>query len=158
MTDRIYCMDTSALIDGLERYYPVSLFPGLWDKIDELVKAGRIILSEEVWQEGRKHDAALKDWCDGHGKDALVVATDAKIAAEVQSLLAKFPKMVADMKGRNRADPFVIAVAKHRGAVVVTGEGADGNANRPKIPYVCGEISVECYRFIDIIRDEGWAF
>jgi uncharacterized protein DUF4411 len=158
VTDRIYCMDTSALIDGLERYYPRALFPALWTKVAELVKAGRIILSEEVWEEGRKHDAAVKEWCDEHGKDALVVATDGAIASEVQDLLKRFPKMVADMKGRNRADPFVIAVAKHRNAVVVTGEGAEGNANRPKIPYVCGELRVECYRFIDIIRDEGWAF
>jgi hypothetical protein len=151
-------MDTSALIDGLERYYPMKLFPGLWAKVDELVKAGRIILSEEVWEEGRKHDLAVEEWCDGHGKPALVIETDANVAAEVAALLAKYPRMVADMKGRNRADPFVIAVAKLRGAVVVTGEGADGNANRPKIPFVCGEVSVECFRFLDIIKEEGWAF
>jgi hypothetical protein len=158
LTDRIYCMDTSALIDGLERYYPIKLFPGLWERIDGLVASGRIILSEEVWEEGRKRDEAVKEWCDSHGKDALVVPTDARVAKGVQDLLTMYPKMVADMKGRNRADPFVIVVASQQNAVVVTGEGSDGSINRPKIPFVCGEISVKCYRFIDIIRDEGWAF
>ena len=64
----IYSVDTSALLDGLERYYPEESFPALWDKVDELIAAGRFIVSEEVWEEARTHDAAAKTWCDAHGK------------------------------------------------------------------------------------------
>lgn len=32
----VYSVDTSALIDGLERYYPEDTFPALWERIDEL--------------------------------------------------------------------------------------------------------------------------
>jgi len=46
------------------------------------------------------------------------------------------------MKGRNRADAFVIAVARLQGAVVVTGEGANGTEDKPKIPYICQELKV----------------
>jgi hypothetical protein len=62
------------------------------------------------------------------------------------------------MKGRNRADAFVIAVARVRGAVVVTGEGPDGNENRPKIPFICQNLKIRCVRFLDIVRLEGWKF
>jgi hypothetical protein len=62
------------------------------------------------------------------------------------------------MKGRNRADPFVIAVAQLRSATVVTGEGSDGTTNRPKIPYVCDDLGVGCFRFLDVIKAENWVF
>lgn len=154
----IYSVDTSALLDGLERYYPETTFPALWQKIDELIAAGRFLISEEVWDEARAHDAAAKAWLDSRGKGAMVVPTDAVIAKEVQDILVRFPKLVANMKGRNRADAFVIAVARVRGAVVVTGEGPDGNENRPKIPYICQHAKVQCVRFLDIVRLEGWKF
>jgi Domain of unknown function (DUF4411) len=157
-TPPIYSVDTSALLDGLERYYPEASFPALWKKIDELIAAGRFFFSEEVWDESRERDAAAKVWCDNRGKNSLVVPTDAVIAKEVQEILVRFPKLVANMKGRNRADPFVIAVARIKGAVVVTGEGPDGNQSRPKIPFICQNMNVHCVRFLDIVRIEGWKF
>jgi hypothetical protein len=146
------------LLDGLERYYPEPMFPGLWKRVDDLIDEGRFRLSEEVWEEARVRDAVTKAWCDGRGKGALVVPTDPAVALEVQQILTQYPKLVANMKGRNRADAFVIAVARLQGAVVVTGEGPDGNQNRPKIPYICGQLGVQCVRFIDIVRLEGWTF
>jgi hypothetical protein len=154
----LYSVDTSALLDGLERYYPEASFPALWKKIDELIAAGRFFFSEEVWDEARKHDAAAKTWCDARDKASLVVPTDAVIAREVQGILVAYPRLVANMKGRNRADAFVIAAARIKSATVVTGEGPDGNQNRPKIPYICQQLGVPCIRFLDIIRLEGWTF
>ncbi len=157
-TRTIYSVDTSALIDGLERYYPLALFPALWVKVDELIDEGRLIISEEVWEECRKKDAATKDWCDNRNKSSIVVNTDAKVATEVRSILQSFPKIVSAMKNRNRADPFVIAVAKVKGAVVITGEGDDGSEKRPKIPFICHSMNIKCYRFIDLVKLEGWSF
>ena len=153
----LYSVDTSALIDGLERYYPEGNFPALWQKVDGLVTEGRFFISEEVWEESQAKAAAVKTWCKSR-KDSLVVPTDPTIAAEVQSILTTFPHLVMNMKGRNRADPFVIAVARLRGASVVTGEGSDGTMNRPKIPYICQQLSVPCIRFLDLIKNEGWRF
>lgn len=153
----IYSVDTSALIDGLERYYPEEAFPALWERVDELVDQGRFLVSEEVWEEVKAKDAVVKVWCQGR-KDRLVVPTDASVAAAVQDLLVDHERLVMNLKGRNRADPFVIALAQLKGAVVLTGEGSDGTASRPKIPYVCGQVGVDCRRFIQMIRSEGWRF
>jgi Domain of unknown function (DUF4411) len=154
----LYSFDTSALIDGLERYYPIGSFPGLWQQIDALVGDGRLVLSEEVWEEVHKKDAVAADWCDGHGKESLVIPTDAVIVQEVQSILQQNSRMVMNMKGRNRADPFVIAVARVRSATVVTGEANDGTANRPKIPYICQQYAIPCQRLLEVIQSEGWRF
>ncbi len=153
----VYSADTSALIDGLERYYPERTFPGVWTRIDELVTSGRFFISEEVWEEVKSRDEVAKEWCERYGPD-LIVRTDAEVVAEVRSVLAQFPRIVANMKNRNRADPFVIAVAAVRGAVVLTGEGADGTSNRPKIPYVCNERGITCLRFVELLESEGWVF
>ena len=158
MSPAVYSVDTSALLDGLERYYPESMFPGLWERVDGLITAGRFFISEEVWAEARVHDAATKAWCDRRGKVSLAIPTDAVVTREVTGILTQFPRLVANMKGRNRADAFVIAVARLRNAIVVTGEGSDGTENRPKIPYICQQLDVPCIRFIDLIRSEGWQF
>lgn len=153
-----YSVDTSALIDGLERFYFEAAFPGIWENIGRLVASGRFFISEEVWIEAQKKDAVVKAWCERDTSGNLVVPTDTAIAAEVTALLRRFPRIVMAMKGRNRADPFVIAVARLRNATAVTGEGHDGTENRPKIPFVCQQLGIECIRFTDLIRQEGWVF
>ena len=86
------------------------------------------------------------------------VRTDQAVVTATQQVLRGHELLVKNMKGRNRADPFVIAVAQIRGAIVVTGEGSDGTANRPKIPYVCNRLGLTCIRFLDVVRAEGWRF
>jgi hypothetical protein len=157
-TPRLYSADTSALIDGLERYYPEETFPALWREIDGLIAANRLIISEEVWEEARVRDAATKAWCNSREKGSLVVPTDQDVIHEVQAILEAYPRLVNNQKGRNRADPFVIAVARLKNAIVVTGEGAGGTQDRPRIPYICDQLGIECIKFLDIIRLEGWKF
>ncbi len=153
-----YSVDTSALIDGLERYYPEETFPALWKQVEHLVKGGRFLLSAEVWEEAHARTSKAAEWCDRQGKNALTVPTDVGVVKEVQRILLAHPKLVKEGTGRNRADAFVIAVARLTGATVVTGEGSDGNQNRPKIPYICDQLGVKCIRFLELIRLEGWTF
>lgn len=152
----IYSVDTSALIDGLERMYFESAFPGIWEYVDDLIADGRFFISQEVWEEVKKRDAVVKAWCVRDATGKLIRPTTPAVTNEVKRILAANERMVMNMKGRNRADPFVIAVARLTGGTVVTGEGPDGNDARPKIPYVCGKLGVPCITFTDLIRNEGW--
>ena len=154
---RLFSADTSALIDGLERYYPEEAFPALWENVDQLIAMGRFFISEEVWEEVKTKDAVVQAWAKPR-KDTLIIKTDAHIAIEVKRILTRYSRLVMNLKGRNRADPFVIAVAKLRAATVVTGEGSNGTENRPKIPYICQELGIPCIRLLDVIRLEGWKF
>ena len=153
----IYSLDTSAILDGLVNYYPIRNFPNLWNNIDDLIYSGRLLASEEVWEEINEKADVARDWAFDR-RDSLFVPTDAAIAAQVTELLVEHERLVMQLKNRNRADPFVIALAELRQAIVVTGEGSDGTANRPKIPYVCGQRNVRCFRFLDVIQQEGWTF
>lgn len=153
-----YSFDTSALIDGLERFYPEANFPALWTRIDELIAQGRLLISEEVWIEATRVASATRDWCEDKAanRSSCVLVTDAAIAAIAGAIVAAYPKW--STKGRkNGADPFVIAVAEAKGCVVITGEKDGGPAN-PKIPYVCIQRNTPHGRFVDVIRNENWRF
>ena len=86
----VYCFDTSGLIDGLERYYSPDAFPALWERVDDLIEAQRLIMSEEVWIEATVRDEPAKQWCLPR-KDSIVVPTDGDIAALVQEIVLTYP-------------------------------------------------------------------
>lgn len=150
----VYCIDTSSVIDWHERFYPPESFPSLVPLVDGLIHTGRLFMSEEVALELHAKTAAAGTWC-AKRKDRLVLPTDVAVATAVRDVLREHPRLVGALKNRNRADPFVIAVARLKGAVVVTGE-MGGTADRPKIPYVCSQFGIQCITFTDLIRAEGW--
>jgi hypothetical protein len=151
----VYCFDTSGLIDGLERYYFPDRFPALWERVGELVAVGRLLISEEVFIESQRMDAVLKDW-RGNLPPEAIVQTHQSIATVVGQIGRDFSQWTG-LGTKNQADPFVIAVAEVRGAVVVTGE-KPGGPGKPKIPYVCGQRGIEVIKFPAMIRREGWTF
>jgi hypothetical protein len=157
-SDSRYSFDTSALIDGIERYYPIANFPALWGRIDELITDGRLHVSEEAWNEAVSVDSALKEWCTEAAADRkrCVVPTDAAIGTIAGAIAAQFPRW-ARQGTKNYADPFVIAVAEAKSCMVVSGE-KNGGPGQPKIPYVCGVRQVLHMRFVDVVVREGWIF
>ncbi len=157
-SDAHYSFDTSALIDGMERFYPIGNFPGLWNRFDDLIKTGRIHVSEEAWKAAVSIDSALKDWCtdSSAGRERCVVPTDAAIAAVAGAIVQQFPNWT-QQGNKNHADPFVIAVAEIRSCAVISGE-TNGGPGRPKIPYVCGQRQIKHGKFINVVVAEGWVF
>jgi len=154
----VYSFDTSALIDGMERFYPIDNFPALWEKFDELIASGRLVVSEEAWSEATKKDAPLKDWCTEESAERArcVYLTDAAVGTVVGAISAAYPQWV-QQGGKNQADPFVIAVAEVVGGMVISGERDGGPAN-PKIPYVCAQRGTPHGRVIDVIKLEKYRF
>jgi hypothetical protein len=155
---QVYSFDTSALIDGIERYYPIDNFPALWQKIDELIDEGRLRVSEEAWKESIGADAPLKEWCleVGAHREKCVYKTDATVAIIAGTIAAHYPTWVKQ-GGKNSADPFVIAVGEVNSGIVISGE-TNGGPSKPKIPYVCSQRSVHHGRVVDVVVKENWRF
>lgn len=147
-----YCVDTSGWLDGWQRYYPPDVFPSLWAKLDELIAAGEIVSSEEVYVELERKADDLHDWVKAR-KQMLVPLTEG-VQQLAAGLLSEFPRLVDTLRGRSKADPFVIATALEiDGAVVVTGEIATGRIDKPRIPDVCQAKGIGCISFLQMIRD-----
>jgi len=59
---RIFCLDTSALINPWNHYYAPDLTPGYWRDVPQMVRDGRAVLSEEVREELERIDDGLRQW------------------------------------------------------------------------------------------------
>ncbi|MFE7846142.1 DUF4411 family protein [Microbacterium sp. NPDC057407] len=154
--DTVYSVDTSALIDGIERFYPFRNFPRFWDRMDDLIDQGRLRVSEEAWNEAIRADAPLKEWCQepGMNRSRCVYPTTAEVAAIAGEIGLEYPTWIKQGR-KNGADPFVIAVAEHETYMVISGE-TNGGPGKPKIPYVCAQRGVQHGRLVDMIVREDW--
>lgn len=152
----MYVIDTSALLDGWVRYYPPDVFPSLWSHLEEMITSGELLSPDEVLSELSQKDDAVHKWAKTNG--AMFVALDEEIQEATAEILAEFPRLVGAMKDRNRADPFVIALAKTKQAVVVTGEKSAGTRDRPRIPTVCNHFGISHCTLLELIREKGWTF
>lgn len=151
-----YCFDSSSVLEGWVRYYPPDVFPGLWDRIDALIRNGDVRSPDEVREElNKKHDEVYA-WAKA--RNELFVPLDDEIQAATRAVLEAFPRLVGELRDRNRADPFVIALAMVNGAAVVTEEKRAGTRDRPRIPIVCDHFGIRHLRLLEMIRELGWQF
>lgn len=151
----VYCFDSSALIEAWTRYYPQDVLPSFWQKLDELIKAKRMFVCEEVVREVEQQDDGLPDWI--RARPEMIVPLDEATQIAGKEILANHSALIDVKRLRSMADPWVIAAAKVRGASVVTQESV-GTPAKPKIPYVCNATNVKCVKLIDVIRAEKWRF
>jgi hypothetical protein len=152
----VYVIDTSALLDGWVRYYPPDVFPSLWSHFEAMINSGELLSPDEVLLELGQKDDEIHKWAKANS--AMFVPLDEEVQQATQEILNQFPRLVGAMKDRNRADPFVIALAKVKAATVVTGERSSGTRERPRIPNVCDQFGISHRTLLQLIRDKGWTF
>ena len=61
----VYCIDTSAILEGRRRTYPPEIFPQLWSNIEALIAGGRLVAPEEVRTELAAKDDETFAWVKG---------------------------------------------------------------------------------------------
>ncbi len=145
-----YCFDTSGLLDGWVRYYPIKNFPSLWDRVANLFTSGRAYWPEEVLGEIR--DADLLTWLD---QFSYCQMTTASVWADAQRIQQQYnPNLTrSSITG---ADSFLIASAIRGSLCIITGEVHSNGP--PKIPNVCMSEGIDSANFTSLIDREGWAF
>lgn len=149
---RLYVVDTCSFTE-LRRAYPQKGFPEVWALVDRLAAEGRLLSVEEVAVELDAYDDEVSEWADAHEPLFLPLSEDVQKAAI--AILAKYPSLVDVKKRKSSADPFVIAVAIVRDAIVVTQEKPSGGPGKVKIPDVCKALKVPCITLLQLLLDEG---
>lgn len=159
----LYVIDTSSLIN-LNRYNPMDVYPSVWKKLEDLIKAGRLISPKEVLFEIQEGDDELLDWAKE--QDSLFKDPTPRQIAIVQQVLQNYPSIVK-IDRKYDADPWVVALAYEFATspqktlielnpVVVTEEKLKGN--KVKIPLVCRQYGLNSVDIITMFRIESWKF
>lgn len=115
-----------------------------------------MVSPEEVRVELSAKDDLVYEWA--RQQTSLFVPLDEQTQIATTEILAVFPKLVKALSRRNRADPFVIALAKVTGSTVVTAESHRGTSERPRIPLVCAHFAIPCTNLLGFLREVGWTF
>ena len=151
----MYVVDTSSWID-LYRFYPQTVFVGLWSKIKGLIDGKMIAVPVQVQDEILHQDDGLARWFDKHAqkcvRDEYNMNIVGKVAANNQEWLT------ADAKDAP-ADPFVVAPALSMNGIaaayIITQESPkSGN----RIPQVAKEYGIESMSLIGLFKKECWRF
>lgn len=138
-------------MDGWVRHYPPDVFPTLWIKLDEVINAGDIVSTEEVYVELAKKSDELHAWIKD--RKHILVPLSEDIQQLVTNVLAEYPRLVDTLRNRSMADPFVIGTAMGLDAIVVTGEVLTGKMDKPRIPDVCEAKGIRWINFLQMIRE-----
>ncbi len=161
MSEVIYCVDTSSLIE-CKQVYSIEVFPTLWDSLAGIVEAGRLIAPREVLREIEKQDDELLAWVKTN-KKMFVPPTDDQLAI-TRNILRNFPNLVDPTRATPQADPFVIALGVEeknsgRNCIVVTEEAmVRPPSPKVKIPNVCDAHGILCIGILELFKREGWKF
>ena len=114
--------------------------------------------SMEVYQELRRKDDDVFGWAKDR-KEGMFLEIDDPVQEAVIRVMSRFPKLVDTGKGKSGGDPFVIAqaLAGNPPLVVVTQE-AGGSSDKPRIPFVCGQVGIRHIDLLTLIEEEDWTF
>jgi hypothetical protein len=153
---KIYCLDTNVFIEAWNNRYPIDLMPDFWAALEELGQGGIIISPDEVLLELSKTDDDLHKWAKNHSR--IFQAPDALVQSHLRRVLMASPRLIDSKKGRNQADPFVVAQALAASAVVVSEEISSPGSKSPKVPDVCSTHDIECIKLLDFMRQVGLRF
>lgn len=164
----IYCLDANVLIQSWQKYYAPEICPDYWDILDTLGKQGRIFIPEEVKNEivvSEKLEKAEDDLSKWLKRSSIPVhKTTESVISCWQKILNANPlhKLLVDSaKGRSLADPWLIAHALDKNAIVVTKEIPilALNAKKPvTIPNVCNNIGVRWIDDFTFVKEIGMKF
>jgi len=150
---KIYCIDTSALIAAWYERYKPNRFPKLWEELDILYMAGRLVSSSLVLREcSKQRSEELHAWLKP--RETMFLTPDEAVQGQVNHIVNTYTGLVAAGKEKFQADPFVIALAKVGGYTVITEE--TGPTSLAKIPGVCNAMKVEWVNLMQLIDEEDW--
>jgi hypothetical protein len=161
--DIVYCFDTSSFVQL--RHYPRRTFLGIWNRLEELVRAGRLVAPDEVLRELERGTDNIAAWAKQE-RD-MFRPIDQQLYTVFRDVVNDFPALVDEKKESPDADAFVVSVARLIGqepqglfgpprCVVVTQEVR--SQARRKIPDACSYYGIDCVDLLGFFEMEDLEF
>jgi hypothetical protein len=160
----LYIFDSSAFIT-INRFYPFSLVPDLWDKLSSMIKDRRIISHKFVLEEinpKTENPDFLGNWVSD--KVDIFKPITREQTNYVAEILGKFPKLIDYKKEKDQADPWIIALARELNEqpslfeteVIVVSQ--ESKTSPHKIPAACKYFDIKHENLFDLFKSKNWIF
>ena len=162
----IYCIDTSAF-GRIQRFYPISVFPDLWEILEDLfqhklIYPHKIVYDELVPKSGEKDEIA--NLIIKYESNFLPI-TDGQTKL-IRSVLETFPKLIDPESEKEQADPWLIATLieqmendqlfGEKSLYVLVSEESERSPN--KIPAVCKHFNIRHMNLFQFFNQIGVKF
>ena len=131
----------------------MDVFPGVWEKVEELISDQLICSVDEVYLEIMAQDDTLSGWVKR--RKHIFLPIDEDVQHNVKDILQNHSNLLDLKNNKSGADPFLIAVAMVHDCAVITEEKPSGGPERSKIPDVCKSYGIECIRVLEMLRRDG---
>ncbi len=140
-------MDASSLLGIAEQFTPAEQ-DEIWALLERLVDAQRLKTVRLVVEEVRRNDdITFRRLVSVRQR---IVVADAELTSSVGPIVQRFPRMSRPWSTRDKADPWLVALAQAQSLTVVTEE-----ADRPgKIPHACRQLGVGCCTLAKMVAVE----
>lgn len=130
----------------------------IWKAVIAEIEAGRLKTVRQVVGELERRfkdiHARLKPYLRQFQlPDDITYSQD--VIDEVRYINTHHSKLYNPLGATNPADPFLIAVAKTLGAMIVTDEKKNGPRHESRIPYVCAQRNVGSSDRLDYLKSIG---
>jgi hypothetical protein len=150
-----YAVDNDVLIT-LMRYYPPDkpAYHAIWDEIEALIKQKSIFSTIVVYDDIMKYlgkDDRLKKWAISH-KKRFFISPNEETWQFARDIVKNFPDLVDKKRretGEPDADPFLIALARSKGATIVTQERKDLPNRIPMVALHYRVNSIDLHEFFE---------
>jgi hypothetical protein len=155
MGNSIYVIDTCSLT-ALPRAYPMDIFQPVWSQIEDLVASRKLISCEDVYLELEAQDDELLEWAKLQKEKGLFLPLTAEVQAKTREVLRSHPNLLDLKKRKSSADAFLVGMALHADASLVTEEKPSGGPEKSKIPDVCRAYGIPCINLVEKLRVVGF--
>jgi hypothetical protein len=166
MATPAYIIDTSCLTQAHRMYYPFDIAPSFWDFMKTHFVNGHFILTNKVADEIAKGKDALTNWVQTQLPSSLELDchSDSAVMAHYGTIMTwgsghpQFTQLAkTEFADFENADPFVVAAALAKGAIVVSQEiSAPAAKKNIKLPDVCAQFHVTHIDTFTLLRTFGF--
>lgn len=160
----IFCLDANILIT-LHRFYPITLVPSLWKKLDNIFKSEQVISHKFVFEEICYNKKKLDDLGKWITKwERCFKGVSPKQFQLISEVLSHFPKLIDASRTKNQADPWLLTMILEEKTMLQNVEKrfimvSNENPNSPdKIPAACKFFNIEHLNFHEFITYNEWRF
>ena len=167
-----YVLDTNCFIEAHRAHYPFDVFPGFWQKLEDL-QLGNVICSFDKVKDELLHvqspgepEDLLSQWSRSNPginlfEDCSVCVNEyASIVRWAQQMSHHYQQTAIDtFMDTRKADAWLIAYSLHNSYPLVTYEKSNPNRkNNIKIPEPCDAFGVRYLSPIEMFRELGISF